>query len=313
MRFTVQINQSQNFPIIILKDTINHTQAEIYSFGGLLNAFKIQLKDKLFNCIDGFDSIDDAKQNITNGFNSAKITPFVCRLKKGEYNWNDVNYKINKFYLGEHAIHGIIYDAVFEILTTHADEHHATVGLRYKYEATDTGYPFPFEILINWKLEINNKLSVTTSILHHNKKTIPIADGWHPYFTLGTNVDDYSLQFDSNTQIEFDETLIPTDKELKDEHFINASSLKDIFLDNCFVLNKPGQSTCVLKNNQLQLTIHPEKSYPYLQIYTPPHRKSIAIENLSSIPDAFNNKKGLILLEPNQSKIFKTTYSIKIL
>jgi aldose 1-epimerase len=313
MRFTVTTDHSENAPTIRLKDTITQTEAEIFSFGGLLNAFNIQLNNKTFNCIDGFTSVEDAKQNITNGFKSAKITPFVCRLNNGEYDWDDIHYKTHKFYLDKHAIHGLVYDQPFEILTTYADEHHATVGLRYKYTGTDAGYPFAFELLINWKLEKENKLSVTTTVLHHNKHSIPLADGWHPYFTLGNDADDYHLKFDSNTQIEFDGSLIPTDKELNDERFINSTSLQNIVLDNCFVLNNPGHSTCILKNKQLQLTIHPEKSYPYLQIYTPPHRKSIAIENLSSIPDAFNNKKGLISLQPNQSKLFTTSYQITIL
>lgn len=313
MRFTVAINPAKKCSSIILKDTVQQTAAEIYTFGGLLNAFTVQLNGQAFNCIDGFSSIEAAIQNITNGFKSAKLSPFACRLHKGKFKWNDDNYTIEKFYLGEHAIHGILYDAPFEILTTHADDHHAAVGLRYKYEGTDKGYPFPFELLINWKLEVNHTLSVITTVLHHNKQSIPFADGWHPYFTLGNKVDDCSLQFDSDTQIEFDATLIPTDQELKDERFLQAALLKDISLDNCFVLKKPGQSTCVLKNKQLQLTIHPEKSYPYLQIYTPPHRNSIAIENLSSIPDAFNNKKGLISLPPNQSKLFTTGYQLTIL
>jgi len=55
------------------------------------------------------------------------------------------------------------------------------------------------------------------------------------------------------------------------------------------------------------------RSYPYLQIYTPPHRRSIAIENISGVPDAFNNGMGFITLEPDQSAIFKTTYKIKLL
>jgi aldose 1-epimerase len=50
-----------------------------------------------------------------------------------------------------------------------------------------------------------------------------------------------------------------------------------------------------------------------LQIYTPPHRKSIAIENLSSAPDAFNNKIGLIELGPEDSHAFQTRYRIESL
>jgi aldose 1-epimerase len=50
-----------------------------------------------------------------------------------------------------------------------------------------------------------------------------------------------------------------------------------------------------------------------LQIYTPPHRKSIAIENLSSAPDAFNNKIGLIELGAEESHAFQTRYRIESL
>ena len=56
------------------------------------------------------------------------------------------------------------------------------------------------------------------------------------------------------------------------------------------------------------LTIAPDKHYPYLQIYTPPHRKSIAIENLTSAPDSFNNGIGLLVIEPNHTLEFSTTY-----
>jgi aldose 1-epimerase len=62
--------------------------------------------------------------------------------------------------------------------------------------------------------------------------------------------------------------------------------------------------------NKIQLEIIPARSYPYLQIYTPPHRKSIAIENLSSAPDAFNNGMGLVTLAPGESADFTTTYKL---
>jgi len=62
----------------------------------------------------------------------------------------------------------------------------------------------------------------------------------------------------------------------------------------------------------LQLNIIPASSYPYLQIYTPPHRDSIAIENLSSAPDAFNNRIGLIIAKPNEKYVFTTTYQLNV-
>jgi aldose 1-epimerase len=51
---------------------------------------------------------------------------------------------------------------------------------------------------------------------------------------------------------------------------------------------------------------------PYLQLYTPADRKSIAIENLSGIPNCFNNKIGLQLMKPHQNLILKTSYQFII-
>jgi Galactose mutarotase and related enzymes len=52
----------------------------------------------------------------------------------------------------------------------------------------------------------------------------------------------------------------------------------------------------------------PNENYPYLQVYTPPHRQSIAIENLSAAPDVFNNRMGLIELEPGERIGFSCSY-----
>ena len=61
------------------------------------------------------------------------------------------------------------------------------------------------------------------------------------------------------------------------------------------------QPLCVLKSfKKIELEILPEKSYPYLQIYIPPHRNSIAIENLSGAPDGFNNEMGVTTLESGE-------------
>jgi aldose 1-epimerase len=313
MRFIVTTKKENNFTSIELIDTELHTSAIIYSVGAIVNAFNIKVWGNTLNVIDGFSSLQDASNNMSVAFKSAKLSPFVCRLNKGTYTFNEQQFKIEKFYLGESAIHGVVFDENFEVLATHADSHQATVGLRYIYNATDKGYPFTYELLINWKLEADNKLSVTTKAIHHNNTPIPFADGWHPYFTLGNSINDCSLQFETDSSIEFNEQLIPTGKILHNNLFQKEQLIANSFLDNLFVLKHPGTSACIFKNKQLQLTIQPDKNYPYLQVYTPPHRKSIAIENLSSVPDAFNNKMGLLLLEPNQQYNFTTTYQLTIL
>lgn len=312
MPFKATVDQSQHHPVITLINRDTKCSAEIYAFGGLLNKFCVLLNGETVNVIDGYSSIEDAEKNITNGFNSARLSPFTCRMNKGEYRFNNMDFKIEKFYLSPHAIHGITYDAVYKVKDIYEDDKQASVTLHYHYNGVDKGYPFSYDVNLKWKLEAENKISIRAAVHHSNKQAIPYAEGWHPYFNLGKNINENTLQFDSDTMLEFDETLLPTGNKIKDNRFINGKLLNDIFLDNCFELNKIEHPKCVLSNSQLQLTIMPETSFPYLQIYTPPHRKSIAIENLSAAPDAFNNGIGIKLLEPHHVYNFVTSYFLKL-
>jgi len=165
---------------------------------------------------------------------------------------------------------------------------------------------------VQWTLEKANKLTVETSVTNASPTNIPLSDGWHPYFNLGSSVDDCNLIFSSNQQLEFDGDLLPTGKLLEEKRFVEGASLNGLFLDNCFELDKSiEQPFCILSNQSFELLIEPSSTYPYLQIYTPPTRDMIAIENLSSAPDAFNNKMGLQLMEPQSTKVFRTAYTIR--
>lgn len=318
MRFECTVNELPEHPVITLKDTVTGCEAEIYTFGGLLNALKVVGERAPRNIVDGFSSVADAKKNITNGFKSAKLCPFVCRLHKGSYQFGGKNYQVHKHYLAGHAIHGLVYDSIYEAGNTHSGNSHASVTLSCRYEGTDDGYPFPFSLILDWTLESTaggNRLTISTTITHHNEEALLFADGWHPYFTLGGSVDTWSLQFNSHTMLEYNSELLPTGKTIPDERFEKGMLLKDVVLDNSFEFTGAEDCApfCVLHNNELRLTIEPDSSYPILQIYTPPHRKSIAIENLSGAPDNFNNGIGLLQLQPGEPKIFTTAYTIEML
>ena len=112
--------------------------------------------------------------------------------------------------------------------------------------------------------------------------------------------------------MEYDADLLPTGQLIADNRFLSGCLLSGIHLDNGYVWSEDeGQEyKCVVKNKDIELTILPDRSFPVLQVFTPDDRKSIAIENLSSAPDAFNNKIGLIELGPEDSQAFQTRYRI---
>ena len=307
MKFSVNIKDDDLFPVVVLKDEQQKTEAVIYMFGGLLNNFIIDGKQ---NIVDGFASCSDAKENITNGFKSAKLSPFVCRVNNGEYEFQNEKYKTGKFFISAEAIHGLLYDAVYNIMDYGADNNSAFIILQYEYSKKDEGFPFKYSCEITYRLKEKNKLSITTTITNKSNKEMPLSDGWHPYFKFDQSINNLSLKINATQILEFDDKLLPTEKIFSFNKFQTPEKLNDEVFDNCFLLKNGIEPACIIEDikNKLRLKISPLENYPYLQVYTPPHRNSIAVENLSSAPDAFNNKIGLIILKPSESKTFSTVY-----
>jgi aldose 1-epimerase len=209
-----------------------------------------------------------------------------------------------------------LYDVVYDVVDTHADETSASVTLAHHYRGADAGYPFAYDCRITYRLTANNRLSLSTTIVNQSNGLLPIQDGWHPYFRFGGSINDLQLEFQSKEQVLFDADLLPTGQMERYETFGSLTVLGETQFDNCFTLNfAECQPLCVLRDaaQKMQLEIYPDSSYPYLQIYTPPHRQSIAIENLSGAPDAFNNGMGLRVLAVGESATFNTAYQISIL
>ncbi len=316
--FLISDKTENGFNKIVIANMTTGAYAEVIpSCGAILHAFGIKKGPVQLNIIDSYQSATEFRDSVTAlGFKGSKLSPFVCRLKNGAYQFGDKQYTIEKFYLGANAIHGLLYDACFSLQSIKVEDSAAAIELLYSYPATDKGYPFPFDCSITYQLEKDGRLNVQTRIINTGQGRLPITDGWHPYFKLGESINSLQLEFQSKEMVLFDDELIPTGKAAPYEEFGSLKLLGDQFFDNCFLLNfTECQPLCVLRNNTdgYQLEIYPDPSYPYLQIYTPAHRNSIAIENLSAAPDAFNNGMGLITLAPTEKAAFSTAYKISFL
>lgn len=283
-------------------------QAEVFPFGALLNEYSVCAANGVrHNVVQGYRQPHEAQLTITDGFYSAKLSPFPCRLSHGRYAFDGKTYQLDKHVLNGHAIHGLLYDVPFQVSGSGADDELAWVSLVYDYLHEHSGYPFDYRIEVRYTLS-ETGLTVQTALTNFGTVELPIADGWHPYFTLGGAVDNWRLQINSMTQLAFDADLLPTGETLADERFVRERSLQNIELDNSFVLASHTEAACTLSNDVWQLSIFPSEAYPYLQVYIPPTRDSIAIENLSGAPDCFNNGLGLLRLRPNENYVLQTQY-----
>ena len=311
MSFEIQIASLSHFELVRLRDTSTKTFIEIATKGALLNSWQVMGHSKSIEIVEGNDFSKGWVDFETGGFRGGKMSPFTCRIGNGKYTFEDKTYTIEKFYHEKHALHGILYDALFSIESSKTDDQGAYLHLKYHYEATDKGFPFAYAVLIKWHLHKNNVVTAETIITNLSDSTIPMMDGWHPYFKLDASVNDTFIKLKANGKIEYDEMLLPTGKIMDENEFAISKKIGALHLDNCYLVDASA-NTCVLENEKYQLIVQPLMNYPYLQLYTPADRKSIAIENLSGIPNCFNNKIGLQLMKPHQNLVLKTSYQFII-
>lgn len=317
MAFDLMIQAAQQHKSIQLIDTISNTIVTIHSKGALMNSWKVNHNQQQSELILGNPSNQFDNANIENGlsfemngFRSGKMSPFSCRIDHGQYHWMNQSYQFGKFYLGAHALHGLVYDANFEIRATTINKDYAAVELVFDYMGTDPGFPFPYEIMVQWTLYPAKLIQVKTTINNKSNQSIPVMDGWHPYFTLGGQVNEYSLEFHAAGKVELNDALIPTGKTMEEKSFETARQIGEAHFDDCYLL-AASNNKVILSYQGKSIEVQPIHNYPYLQLYTPDDRKSIAIENLSGAPNCFNNKMGLQILEPQDQIYFETNYQFK--
>lgn len=313
MSFRVYSSVVNNTTLVHLSDNNHSTTVSIIpEAGAMLHEFMIPVNGQALNIVENYSLERPVKQQVTHYFRSVKLSPWPCRLANGQYRFNGKSYEVRRKHTDGTALHGLLFDQTFKISRQFADDTSASVMLTHAYPGYDEGYPFPYNCEVKYTLHPRAVLEVETTITNPGSADIPIGDGWHPYFRLGGKVDNWELYFDAAAMLEFDERLIPTGKLLPYDRFNRPASIGATVMDNCFLLNlKEGQMACSLRNPAARLAVSffPDAAYPYLQIFIPDHRESIAIENLSSAPDCFNNQMGLIVLPPGGSRTFKVFYA----
>jgi aldose 1-epimerase len=122
------------------------------------------------------------------------------------------------------------------------------------------------------------------------------------------------MQLPACEKVEISDRMIPTGARTAYADFARKKSVGDTVLDNCFQANQ-SNGTYALKlegNGGAQLSVKASaRQFPYFQVFTPPHRESIALEPMSCNVDAFNNGQGLITLEPDKEWKAKMTVTLE--
>jgi aldose 1-epimerase len=316
MSFTITRERDEDLDLLQITDLTTGIQVRILpEAGALLHEFSIPLGNRRIQVINNYKNLADLHKNLSSSYKSAKLSPFVCRIAGGKYTFEGNSYTFADKFQDGSAIHGILYNKPFNVLEKTVRENEASISLHYHYNKENTAFPFEYEITVRYTLQRAGRLQIETGIKNLSAGPIPMADGWHPYFSLEGEINNWFLSFRSRKVLAFDEKLIPTGQLAEVNKFYSPRPIGDEFFDNCFVLEPDSgdKPALVLKNheNGLRLSFFPDKHYSYLQIYTPDDRRSIAVENLSAAPDAFNNGMGLLVMEPGSSESFTLVYQLE--
>jgi aldose 1-epimerase len=246
---------------------------------------------------------DQPNFDYKDSYASSILFPFASRIQEGKYTYEEKDYQFNLNETGKNALHGLVYNQKFVLISKEETANFCAVTIAYKETKESKGFPYTYEIFVTYTL-FENDINLSIKIKNTDSKTLPFTLGWHPYF-LSDGISKSSLRFKSDQKIEFNESLIT--KRVIDHITEEEFKIEDKQLDDCFILNS---DTVEFKTPTYQLEITTDKLENYLQLYTPKGLPLIAIEPMTGISNSFNNKIGLQVLKPNET--YSITWNVKI-
>lgn len=231
---------------------------------------------------------------------SALLTPWVNRVRNGNYSFKGKNYQlpINEPALGN-AIHGLLARVPFTLV----QKTESSVTLEHAYQGAEPNYPFPFTFRYTYTLAEEGGLEITFMAQNMGSTSMPFACGWHPYFSFpNTKAADLSIKFHPTSRFLSDSQMIP----LKEENLQGKSEF--VFsqekVDHVFRLEPREKHVTEFIDHKHQRSLFLTQSsvqFPFLVVFQPEGYHSVAIEPMTANTDAFNTGDGLIELAPSEA------------
>lgn len=255
--------------------------------------------------IDGISIDEHGISDYATTYKSSILFPFPNRIKDGIYEFNNKEYHltINEVQLNN-AIHGLVFDKAFTVNKTIAEKEHAIIELSFKSNGKLKGFPFKFRLILTYIISSKGEIILHFKVINLDDSPFPFGLGWHPYFKSNA-LENSQISFSSKDHYNCSKRNIPIG--IEKSKLPHSFTLDQQSFDDAYSLNK---AIAKFEDEDYKLNLSFENnSDPYLQIYTPVHRKSIAIEPMTCTADSFNNKHGLQILSPKKSFDWKVKFN----
>lgn len=259
--------------------------------------------------IDGYNTLEAFRVN--DSYQSTFLIPFPNRVSGGRYSFRNSEYTLPKNGVNN-ALHGFFHNREMVLKEKLVGDKGASLIFAYDYRGSYSGYPFCFNVEITIILNVGG-FRCLIEITGEDDKRVPIGAGWHPYFRLGTeSIDELKMKLPVCNILELDDNKIPTGKIMPYGFYEDYDYLNREHFDTGFSVPS-SHCTVELWSEKRRKGIRVEHERVrggqcYFQIYTPPSRKSIAIEPMTCAANALNNGLGLETLCRDE----KLSSSIKI-
>ncbi len=293
--------------VYTLEDRKRGCRAEVWPFLGF-NCLKWQVQTGKGTTGDLLYTAPDWATNpVPTRSGHPILFPFPNRLAGGRFVFRGKAYQLplNES-SGNHAIHGFTPRAAWTVVSTIADDDQASIIGRFQLsenapEALDY-WPGDLVLTLTYTLT-ESALRVDAEIENPTALPVPCGLGYHPYFCIptapGALADDMTLEntaatlWVANDGIPTGERIpVPHELDFRTKRAVGGIVLDRLFTDLGLEDAEAGDLTEVtrLVHNAAagELVVSVSPSFRELLVFTPQHRKAIAIEPYTCASDATN-------------------------
>ena len=219
------------------------------------------------------------------------LIPFPGRIGGGRYAFNGPTYQMEQNDRdGPSAIHGFLRTQMWEVIEQSAK------AITYATDLAPNshpGYPFSLHAEVTYTLSMQ-EMTCRFVITNAGDGPAPVAAGFHPYFTVGSElIDDDLLQVPFASFLEFDSILIPTGRIIPVDgtpyDFRTPRTIGNTPFNTCYIHSQPDtddQTRIVLSNPQTAcvITVSMDSAFASVVLYSGDplpgthRRRALAIE-----------------------------------
>lgn len=234
------------------------------------------------------------------------LVPWPNRIRDGAYSFDGRDHQLA---LSEPARHNSSHGLARWAAWTPEEHTPTSVSLSYRLMA-QTGYPWTLDLHVLYDLSADG-LTVTVTATNLGAEPAPYAAGAHPYLSAGPGpVDRWELSLPAALRLVSDERKLPVgDEPVADTayDFRVARPVRDTVLDDAFgdLTYDAGTATAEVRDPATGqgVALWVDDHHRWLMAYTADDqgdaaRRSLAVEPMTSPPDAFRSGRDLLTLRP---------------